>query len=266
MKKVLLLIAVVSMAAFASAQDDEITADKIIDTYFENTGGKDNWRKLEGTKTTAKVNAQGMEIPIEIISLKDGRQRMKMELQGKEIVQGSFDGETMWSHNFMTMAPEKSDDETIENMKRSAAKEFPDPFLDYADKGFKTEYVGKETVEGAECFKVKLTQTPILVDGKEEENVTYYYFDAENYVPILTESEMKSGPAKGMMVQAVMSDYQEVDGLYFPFSFMERAKGGEGQAVTFEKIELNPKVKDNIFDFPGDKDADKAKDKATPGK
>ena len=48
------------------------TADEIIDTYFENTGGVENWQKVEGIKMSAKVNQGGMEIPIEITQLKNG--------------------------------------------------------------------------------------------------------------------------------------------------------------------------------------------------
>ena len=43
------------------------TVDEIIDTYFENTGGVENWEKIEGIKMSAKVSQGGMEIPIEMV-------------------------------------------------------------------------------------------------------------------------------------------------------------------------------------------------------
>ena len=49
------------------------TADEIINTYFENTGGVENWAALNGIKMNASVN-QGVDIPVEIYQLKDGRQ------------------------------------------------------------------------------------------------------------------------------------------------------------------------------------------------
>ena len=66
---------------------------------------------------TAKVNQQGMEIPLEIYQLKDGRQMTKITFQGNVIKQGVYDGETLWSHNFMTMKAEKSDAEETSNFK-----------------------------------------------------------------------------------------------------------------------------------------------------
>jgi outer membrane lipoprotein-sorting protein len=223
------------------------SVDEIINTYTENIGGEANWNKVTGAKYTAKVNAQGMEIPLEMINLKNGKMIMKFELQGKEIVQQAFDGTTAWGTNFMTMQAEKRDNEATENIKRES-QDFPDAFFGYKAKGYKAELLGKETVEGTECFKIKLTKKPMLVDGKEEENVTFYYFDTETYVPIMSETEIKSGPAKGMVSQTLFSDYKEVDGLYMAFSITQKGKGQpQGQAINITKIELNPKVDETIF-------------------
>ena len=78
------------------------TVDEIIDNYFENTGGVENWEKIEGVKMSAKVNQGGMEIPIEIVQLKSGKMMTTINFQGQSIKQGVFDGEVLWSTNFMT--------------------------------------------------------------------------------------------------------------------------------------------------------------------
>lgn len=225
------------------------TVDEILDNYFENIGGKENYRSLKGLKMTAKVNNQGMEIPLDIYQMSDGRQMSVIKFQGKEIKQGVFDGETLWSTNFMTMSPEKSDAETTANMKLNA-NDFPDPFLDYREKGYTVELVGKETMEGTDTYKVKLVKEPLTIDGQTKEDVSYYYFDAENYVPIAVESEVHMGPMKGQTQLVTYSDYQEVDGLYFPFSMTQGLKGGQSQPITMESIELNPTMDDKAFAFP----------------
>mgnify|MGYP000426680581 FL=1 len=46
------------------------------------------------------------------------------------------------------------------------------------------------------------------------------------------------------------SDYQEVDGMYFPFSLTQGVKDGGGQPITMDKIELNPTVDPSAFKFP----------------
>ena len=132
MKKLNLGIAML-LIAFALPLQAQ-TADEIISNYFENIGGLDNFKALDGLKMTAKVNQGGMEIPIEIYQMKDGRQMTKITFQGKVIKQGVFDGETLWSHNFMTMKAEKSDAEQTANFKLNI-NDFPDSFADYHAKG-----------------------------------------------------------------------------------------------------------------------------------
>ena len=232
-------------AVTLQAQD----VDEIINNYFENTGGLDKWHAIKGIEMHAKVNQQGMEIPITIIQMADGKQLMKFQLQGKELVQMAFDGEVAWGHNFMNMQPEKKDNETTENLKRSKG-DFPDPFLDYKDKGYKAELLGKEAREGTECCKIKLTKTPKLVVGVEKDDIAFYYFDAENFVPLVVEQEIQSGQFKGQISRSTFSDYQEVDGMYFPFSISEGIKDMGSQAIVIDSIVLNPQVDENVFKFP----------------
>lgn len=248
MRTLSLLLALAFTVSFSHAQ----TADEIINKYLTATGGVENWQKLEGVKMSAKVNQGGMDIPLDIFNLKDGRQMTVVTFQGKSIKQGVYDGTTLWSTNFMTMKPEKSDAETTENFK-TAMGDFPDPFLNYSAKGYKVELVGKETVEGTETFKIKLTKKPVLVEGKSEENVSFYFFDAEEFIPIMVESEIKVGPAKGKISQITMSDYQEVNGLFFPFSLGQGVKGMGSQPITMTKIELNPQVDSKEFVFTEEK-------------
>ena len=245
MKK-LLLVAVLFIGTIANAQ----TVDEILSTYYENIGGIENLKKITGVKMVAKINQQGMEIPLEIYQLSDGKQMTIINFQGKELKQGVFDGETLWSHNFMTMKAEKSDLETTANMKLDM-NDFPDSFIDYEEKGYKVELLGKETIDGAETFKIKLTKEPVTVDGKKEDSISYYFFDTESFVPIAVQTEVKSGPAKGMTQQITMSDYQEVEGLYFPFSMTQGVKGQPGgQPITITTIELNPTLDLAAFAFP----------------
>ena len=239
------LIALTAFGFTAQAQ----TADEILDNYIENIGGAEALGALKGVKIDAKVNQQGMEIPLEIYQFADGRQMTVIKFQGTEIKQGVFDGETLWSTNFMTMKPEKSDAETTANFKLES-NDFPDSFLNYKDKGYVVELVGTETVEGTETFKIKLVREPITIDGETKEDVRFYYFDTESFVPIAMESEIHQGPMKGQSQYITFSDYQEVDGLYFPFSMTQGLKNGDSQPIVMESISLNPEVDPAAFAYP----------------
>ncbi len=242
MKTIKTLFIVILLIAITPATAQ--TANEIIDNYFENTGGADNWKNLQSLKFIGSVNAQEMDIPIEMYQTKEGKQLLIITIQGQEMTQFSFDGETMWTTNFMTMQPEKSDQETTDNMKKQT-KDFPSPFLNYKDKGFTVELLENETKEGTETFKIKLTQEPLIVDGVEEPNISYYYFDIENFVPIVVESTINQGTMKGQISVSTFSDFEEVEGLYFPFSMTQ-----SGQLISFSEIVLNPEIDDTMFVFP----------------
>jgi outer membrane lipoprotein-sorting protein len=223
--------------------------DEIINNYFENTGGEESWRKLKGVKMYAKLNQQGMEIPIEMIQLQGGKQMQIINIQGQSIRQGVFDGEVLWGINMMNQKPEKSDQESTNNQKLEN-NDFPDSFLDYKEKGYLVELIGKETIDGTETFKIKLTKEQHTVEGEKQDDISFYFFDTENFVPIVIHQEIKQGPGKGMIMETTLSDYQEVDGLYFPFSLTQGAKGQPGMPITMDKIELNPNIEENEFKFP----------------
>lgn len=245
----IIVVLFVSLMSFTvSAQD--VTVDEILEGYFENTGGKDAWMNLKGIKMTAKVNQGGMEIPLEIVQLSDGRQYTKFNVQGTDFYQQVYDGETLWGINFQSMQAEKSDKEATDNFKLEI-NDFPDPFLDYKKKGYTVELVGTETIDGTETYKVKLTKEPRTIDGKEVEDVSYYFFDTEAFVPLSQETTIKQGPGAGQISQSTMSDYQEVNGLYFPFSITQGVKGGASQPLMIESIETDPEVDASVFAFKG---------------
>ena len=247
MKKLNYLLLAAFILIFSTSVNAQ-TVDEIIENYIENTGGAENWQKVKSIKMNMSINQMGMDIPIEQYSSAE-RTYTKISLQGQEIKQGVFDGETLWSTNFMSMKAEKSNQEDAGNVE-NALNEFPDPFLNYKERGYAAELMGTETLEGSEVFKVKLTKKPNVVDGKEVPNVTIYYFDSENFVPIMTHQEMTQGPAKGTIMEGKMSDYQEVDGLFMPFSMSQGIKDQPGQAVNIKSIEINPSVDDSEFEFP----------------
>jgi hypothetical protein len=68
MKKLVLLFTILGTLSM-NAQ----TVEEILSNYFENIGGKEKLRQVKGIKMTAKLNQGGMEIPLEIIQLSNGK-------------------------------------------------------------------------------------------------------------------------------------------------------------------------------------------------
>jgi outer membrane lipoprotein-sorting protein len=242
-------IRLIFLSLFAVTVANAITADEIVAGYIENTGGQEAWNKVKAVKMIGEMNQGGMKFPFEIVNLNGGRQYVKFSFQGKEMKQGVFDGDTLWSTNFMTMKPEKADAESTANQKLEA-NDFPFPLFNYKKNGYQLELLGKEENEGAETYKLKLTREPKTVDGKKVDDVSYYYFEVDSLVPLVLESEVKEGPMKGKISESKLGDYQEVDGLYFPFSLTQGIKDGPSVTMVISKVELNPTVDESEFVMP----------------
>lgn len=212
--------------------------DKIIDTYFENIGGKDKWGKVTSVVLEGEAQAQGQQIPMKIYRQQPNSLRIELSLQGKTIVQQAFDGKDAWGMNFMTGKMEKRPAETT---KELAEEEFEPFYLNYKKKGHKIVLEGKEEIEGSECYKLKVT--------KKNGDVVYLFFDTENSILIMTRNTIKSGPAKGQQTESYVSDYKEVNGLMMPHAMIEKV-GGQKITINVKKITINSKLDAKLFAFP----------------
>ena len=228
----------IAVAATVSAQAQ--TADEIIANYFENTGGIDKWKALQTTKIEGQMHMGGFDFPGTIYSTKPNLQYMTFSVQGKELVQ-AYDGETAWSINpFMgSTEPQKMPEAEA---KQFTEDEFESPFMNYKDKGHTVELLGTQEVEGAETYELKLT--------KANGNVEYHYFDTENFVPIMMKRSVSSGPQQGQNMETYLSDYQEVDGIYFPFFIETKIAGQSFNKITIKTVEINPEVDMAMFAYP----------------
>lgn len=233
---------------FAAASVSAQNVDEIINSYYETVGGK-KWDEVKAMKMTANVEQGGMQIPVEVVTTRDGKTYTEVTFMGNTMTMMAFDGNKSWTTNFMTMQPEESAADDSENAKR-AALEFPNALFSCKKLGYKATLLGKEKIEGTECYKIKLDKKTMLVEGKEIPNVEYYYLDTENNVPIMVETEINSGEMKGKISQIKLSDYQEVEGVIVPFSTTQGIKDGPSQAIQFEKVEINPAVDEKKFSFP----------------
>jgi hypothetical protein len=244
MKNIVLLFLLISLSLTGYSQ----SVETIVSKYYEAIGGN-RWNDISSMKMTANVDQGGMKIPIEIVSMNDGRMYTEVSFMGNNIIVAAFDGQKSWSTNFMSMEAEEKPADDSENAKR-ASKEFPNPLVKYKELGYTATLMGEEKIDGTSCFKIQLTKGTVLVDGKENPNIEYYYIDQENFVPLLMESEILDGELKGKTSQIKFSDYQEVNGVIVPFSSSQGIKGEESQVIQFDKIELNGEIDQNKFTFP----------------
>ena len=240
LRKTLSIFVAIFAITYVTAQEIK-TADDILNSYFENTGGIQAWKSLKSTKMVGKMSMQRMEFPGTIYAAPPNKQRVEVDVQGMKIIQ-AYDGETAWWINPMQGGTEPQ--KMPEMMAQEMTKEkFESEFINYAEKGHKVELLdGMEEIDGVDCYVIKLT--------KKSEEEEYFFFDSENFVPIMVKAVVETGPQAGAEIETYMSDYQEIDGLIMPY-YIETKMGGQTlQKITMDTVQLNFTVENSLFDYP----------------
>ena len=217
------------------------SVDEIVDTYFENIGGKDAWRGIKSMKIVGQGVQMGMNFPLTVIAKEPNLNKLTVDVQSMQIIE-AFDGEVAWTVNpfgGMTEPSKMSEEETKEASKQM----FQDALLDYKEKGHALTMEGTEEYEGTEVFKLKL----LKADGDE----VIYFFDSEIMIPVAVRNFMNAGQLKGQSVDTITSDYQEVNGVMVPFSMKQAVNGQTMLEMTATSVELNVPIADSEFSFPG---------------
>jgi len=239
--KLILLSLLVTIQGFSQS------AEEIIAGYVKAIGGEEAIRKNTTWKMTAKVDMGGMELPIFFLKAPN-KMKVYASFQGMTFVQQAYDGTTAWKKNQMNMKAEKSTTEETLNLAQELLEE-PDVMITYKSLGYSVEKVADETADGASCFAIKMTKKPKLSEGKPVDNIVTYFIDKSSNGLVMTRSVSQEASSKGAVIETLFSDYQEVAGIFIPFSMTVRMAGGPGQTIKFEKAEANVTISDNEFAY-----------------
>jgi outer membrane lipoprotein-sorting protein len=239
MKKLLNVIVCIAMACAAVHAQN---VDEIIAKYHENMGGLNKLKALHSLKLMGKMPTPMGELSMVIYKKSPNLTRTEIDFQGQKIIQ-AYDGETAWTINPMmgSNEPQKIDGEMAKSIIDQA--EFEDPFIEYAAKGHEVTLEGTETLDGVECYKIKL----VMNKKNEKDDVTQvYYIDKEYFLPVLVKSW-----AKDMEIDTYMSDYKEVEGgLVMAYKMEVKMMGQPGQTISIDSVDVDKEMNDELFKFP----------------
>ena len=208
------LLSLLLIGSFAISLVQAQSLDEVLKNYYTNVGGLDNWHALQSTRMTGRANQMGMEFPFTMVMTRPNKQKLVVNIQGTESAE-------------------------------AAKQMFEDDLMDYKAKGHQASLEGDDEVEGTRTFVVKLTTKA----GDER----FYYIDRDNYVPLMIKTFAGTGQMKGMPIEQHLSDYAEVNGMMMPHSMTTKVNGEVVAQLTFDRIETNVGVKEDLFSFPGDK-------------
>jgi outer membrane lipoprotein-sorting protein len=222
----------------ASAQN----LDEILAKNLKAKGGAEKLKAVTTTRTTGTMTVgPGIEVPFVMEQKRPNSMRMDITFQGMTIVQ-AYDGKTGWMINPMQgrKDPEPMPEDALRQIDLQA--DMDGPLVDYKAKGSTVELVGKEKVEGADAYKLKLT----LKSG----DTLFIYLDADQFLEVKMDAKMK---VRGTDIESesTIGDYKEVGGLMIAHAVESAQKGApQKQKMTIQKVEINVPIEDARFKMP----------------
>jgi hypothetical protein len=226
-------------AAFAESADDLVAKN------LAARGGEGNLAAIGSLEFTGRIVAPGdFELAYhETRARKNGAVRIDLSVQGLTIVQ-AFDGKVGWRINPFEGrrdAERMSADDT-----RALADDgtIDGPLLASKTRGATVSYLGREDFEGTDAYKLRVA---------EPGDVEYtYYLDPDTFLEIQVIEERKVRGARQVSATEY-SDYERVNGVYFPFAIENGALGSpsaDRQKVVIESARANAPVNESVFAVP----------------
>jgi outer membrane lipoprotein-sorting protein len=222
------------------------TVDELVAKSVAARGGLAKLKAVKSVRMTGTVSMGAMELRLVVELKRPSSLRQDVTFQGSTVVE-AFDGKDAWAIPPMTGAPVPMASGPV-LLPAAAAREkadqadFEGPLVDYRAKGNKVELVGKERLDGADVFKLKVT--------RKNGDVQYYFLSAETYLPVLVEASVTIDE-QTIEGESTLGDYREVGGVLWAHSIQNGAAGQpEKQSVVFTKIEINPVIDDSRFKVP----------------
>lgn len=232
------VLALFSYAVLVSAQ----TVDDIVTKNIQAEGGIAKFKAIQSMRVTGDFASGGMQAGFTQVYKRPLKVRLDLSVQGMTLTR-TYDGQNGWQVNPFggKGAPEPMVGDDLKQMQEEA--EFDGPLVDYKQKGNTVQLVGKESVDGADAYHLKVT----LKSG----DLRDLYIDANSF--LLTKTVAKA-TVQGMEVQMEnkFADYRDVQGVKLPFSIDQHAVDGQipDQKITFQKVEMNVPVEDSLFTMP----------------
>ncbi|MBS0556789.1 MAG: hypothetical protein JSR27_05175 [Proteobacteria bacterium] len=223
-----------------------ITADELIAKNAAARGGQDKIEAIKTLKFEGKLRVSGgfgaIELGLVQYEKAPDSVRTEATVQGLTQVQ-AWDGHEAWQ-----ISPFQGRRDA-ERMSADDAKSLADDapitgaLIDYKAKGSRVEYQGTEDVEGTNAYKLKVT----LANG----DIKYVYLDPDHYLEIRTISQVQVRGTENETTTD-FGDYEQVAGVYFPFSITAQSKDGGGTTTTIsiDTGEANVAIADSLFAFP----------------
>ena len=218
------------------------TAEELVRRNLEAKGGLEKLKAIKTLRMTGKVQQGSFTAEVASDAMAPNLLRQGFTIQGMTAIQ-AYDGKIGWKISPFEgrKDAEIAGEEELRDLVEQA--DFYGPLADYQARGNKVEYIGHDTVDGDDVYRLKVT----LKNG----DIYYYYLDPETFLEVRMERvQFIRGAVKESVIEC--GSYKLVAGVYFPFTVEASSKQNPGaqSKVTFDKIEANVPIDPAEFKMP----------------
>ncbi|HEA29827.1 MAG TPA: insulinase family protein [Leeuwenhoekiella sp.] len=213
---------------YESKIPEGVTVASVLNKYIEAIGGEEKLKAVNSMIMKAGAEVQGMKLSMEMKKSNKNQFLQEISMMGNVMSKQVFDGTT----GYILAQGQKMDltDEQLTAVKNEAVL-FPE--LDYLAAA-NTTLEGTQKVEGKEAYMIKVS------------DIKTNFYDAESGLKIKEETVMEAN-GKSMTQALEMSNYQEEEGVMFPFT-LSTSFGPQKVDFKVSEIMLNKEIKDTDFE------------------
>ncbi len=227
----------ICFSALATAQ----TAEELVARNLEARGGLEKIKAIRTLRMSGRMQAGSFRAQFARVSMAPNFLRQMVTIQGMTQTL-AYDGATGWRISPFEgrKDPELMGEDDMRGLVEDA--DFYGPLVDYKSKDNRIEYLGHDTVDGDDAYRLKVT----LANG----DILYYYLDPDTYLEIRVERvQFIRGSVRETFVN--LGSYKQVAGVYYPFSIeMGNKQNPDGARLTMDKLEANAPMTAPEFRMP----------------
>ena len=209
------------------------TADEIIQKHIDAIGGN-AWKNVHTLKLNGSMNVQGMELGMSQTVEDNKGMRMDMNIMGTNCYT-IITPKEVWMYMPMQPGMDKVTPMSAEDIKMAQYK-LNVRSVQIADKDLvvKAEYLGTDSVKGAACYKVKVTD--------KAGNLQTAFFDTKTFYMVRSESTLKLREQETEM-GVDFADFKKLpEGIVLAMSW-----GTPQGDVTIKSVEVNKDYGPDVF-------------------
>lgn len=214
------------------------TIDDIIDQYTEAFGGADKIRSMQSLKTVGITRTQGQNIPTTTWSLHNKGMRMEMLIQGKSNITNvtTSGGWTL----FPIQRQRRPVDADQQTAKEGAEElDLTGDLFEFREKGHQAELLGKETKNGQDVYKIRLT--------RKSGTIVMFFIDANTFLPSQRIVNKNISGKTVEMVETFGNYRKNLEGYIYASTYHYSPMDID---LTYSSFEVNLPIEETFFDKP----------------